>query len=185
MIHRVYAVGFGLYFGLAQTAYFFQMEILLTAAYTGFITATLAWIGGALAGLLMPRWLAGEESLARGLVAWHGAGLAAYYMALALLAFFPYDFSLLPVYCLLIMVSGAQAGHFFRANQKYFPSAASLFLMENNGFILGWLGGFAGFVAFGVGFNQVAPLALSAPLIPILLLYARACEASHTPETRP
>ncbi|MDH5510294.1 MAG: hypothetical protein OEZ32_08055 [Nitrospinota bacterium] len=188
MTRTIYALAFGLYFGVIQTAYFFGLEILLTAAYTSFITATLAWISGVIAGLFLPdgrgdggrmtnltvaKPLIARPLMAWPLVAWHIAGLLAYYGAMVLLSSFPYDFSLLPAYWILIMISGAQAGHFFRINQPYFPTAAQLFLMENNGFIIGWISGFGGFVALGVKSLLITPAALGLTLIPMILLHAR------------
>ncbi|MDH5637818.1 MAG: hypothetical protein OEZ04_04950 [Nitrospinota bacterium] len=182
MMRIIYALVFGVYFGVIQTAYFFGLEILLTAAYTSFVTATLAWISGAMAGLFLPDGQGANIRVAKPLVAkplvaplvaWHVAGLLAYYGAMALLYSFPYDFSLLPAYWILIMISGAQAGHFFRINQPYFPTSAQLFLMENNGFILGWVVGFGGFVALGVKSLLISPAALGVALIPMVLLHAR------------
>ena len=185
MIRRLYALAFGLHFGVMQTSYFFQLEILLTAAYTGFIMATLGWLAGVLAGLFLPGGHRQGHGVNTPLAAWHLAGLAAYYAALALLSLYPYNLTLLPVYCLLIMVSGAQSGNFFKLNQPLFPSTASLFFMENNGFIIGWVAGFIGFVMFGIGFLHYGPVVIGAALVPMILLYSGSLRLNNSASSHP
>ncbi|MDH5477277.1 MAG: hypothetical protein OEY50_03000 [Nitrospinota bacterium] len=191
MIRITYALLFGAYFGMIQTAYFFGLEILLTAAYTSFVTATLAWIGGAIAGLFLPDGHGTAQSstspagplVVGPLIGWHVAGLAAYYITSALLFSFPYNFAILPFCLPLIMVSGAQTGHFFRVNQPFFPTTAQLFLWENNGFIIGWLAGFTGFVVFGIQFLRFGPAALGLALAPLIFLRARSARVEQKEPT--
>jgi len=169
MTRYAYTILFGWWFGVIQSSYFFQLEIFLTAAYTGFITATLAWIAGSIAGLYLARPANGSPPL----IIWHAAGLAAYYTCLLSLAAFPYQLALTPLYFILIMVSGGQTGHFFAYNQKTFPKASTLFFMENNGFILGWLVGFSGFVMAGVDFHYYFPLVAGTALVPLALYHGK------------
>ena len=85
------------------------------------------------------------------------ASLVSYYLVMVLLRMVPYRIELLPVFGLLIVVCGIQAGHFFGANRALLESSSSLFFWENNGFVLGWIVGYAGFVGFGTAFHWLAP----------------------------
>jgi hypothetical protein len=143
----------GVLFAVVQTGLFFQLQLRLTAAYPSFLTVTLAWLVGSVAGL----WLGGRDRGANGFKIWMGASLLSYYLVMILLRMAPYRIELLPALGLLIVVGGIQAGHFFGANRALLESSASLFFWENNGFVLGWIVGYAGFVGFGTAFHWFAP----------------------------
>src|SRR5437773_2180125 len=113
---RSYFVASGFLFAFLQTGLFFQLQFRLTSAYPSFLAVTLAWLVGSGAGL----WLGRKEN-GGGRTAWLAASLAAYYLVLILLRQFPYRIGWLPVYGLLIAVSGAQAGHFFAVNRSLLP----------------------------------------------------------------
>ena len=152
-----YVVLMGLLFAFLQTGYFFQLQFRLTAAYPTFLTITLAWLLGSVAGL----WAGGREGRGEGeagRLAWLAASLASYYGVLVLLRRFPYQIEWLPAVGALIAVSGAQAGHFFAVNRALLDSSSRLFFWENNGFVLGWIGGWAGYVQFGNAFHWAAPV---------------------------
>ncbi len=151
-----HVVAMGLLFAFLQSGYFFQLQFRLTAAYPSFLATTLAWLLGSIAGV----WLGGrEEAGGRSIrrVLWLAASLGAYYLVLWLLRRFPYRTEWLPVLGLLIAVSGIQAGHFFGASRSLFKSAGRLFFWENNGFVLGWIAAFVGYVQLGSIFHWVAP----------------------------
>ncbi len=152
----VYATLMGIHFALLQTGYFFELQIGLTAAYPSFITVILSWLAGSVIGLRAGRGGADYSLLL------HVASLAAYGACVLLLNTWPYQTGLLPLYAALIMVSGAQAGYFFAVNTKLFSSVSRLFLMENNGFVAGWIIGFFGFVAFGHSFDIIGPATMGA-----------------------
>jgi len=159
-IRIAYALTMGLVFAFLQTGYFFQLQLRLTSAYPSFLTITLAWLAGSAAGV----WLGARASQAAqggrpvlAEAAWLAASLIAYYLVLVLLRAAPYRTSMLPLLALLIAVSGVQAGRFFGANSPLFASAGRLFLWENNGFVLGWIAAFAGYVGFGGVFHWAAP----------------------------
>ncbi len=73
---------------------------------------------------------------------------------------YPFVIALLPFYAAMIIICGVLAGCFFRVNSALLGSASRLFFIENNGFVLGWIIGFAGFVVYGSVFNLIAPLIL-------------------------
>lgn len=153
MTSIAHVAAMGLLFAVLQAGFFFELQLRLTAAYPSYLTVTLAWLLGSVAGL----WLGRKAEGASGLVGWMAASLAGYYLVLVLLRAFPYKIEALPVMGILIGVCGIQAGHFFGANRSLFESSSSLFLWENNGFLLGWVVGYAGYVAFGTLFHWISP----------------------------
>ncbi|NQV37613.1 MAG: hypothetical protein HQ509_06385 [Candidatus Marinimicrobia bacterium] len=155
-IKYLFVIVMGIFFALLQTCYFFQLEIWLTAAYPSFLTITMAWLLGNVVGLRLISDKTDSIFVSRRL--WVILSVIAYYSVLGLLHLFPYQMNLLPVYGVLIGVSGVMAGRFFVRSRSIFESSSRLFLMENNGFILGWIIGFLGFVRFGISFNLFAPL---------------------------
>jgi len=66
----------------------------------------------------------------------------------------------LPVYGVMIGISRVLVGRFFVGACFIFKTSARLFSMENNGFVVGWILGFLGFLWFGHTFNIVAPIVL-------------------------
>lgn len=168
--NSVFAVCMGLFFAVTQTGYFFQLELRLTAAYPSFLAVTIAWLGGSAAGLYFGEVGQKGRMPGAGVLMFLAASLLAYYMTIITLRAFPYRIELLALYCPLIAVSGAQAGHFFRVCQALFDRTSTLFFMENNGFVIGWIAGFFGFVLYGSMFNWVAPTVLFASLA--ALIYA-------------
>ena len=152
----VYVLSMGVFFALLQTGYFFQLQFRLTSAYPSFLAVTLAWLIGSAAGLWLSR-----NAGTRSVLVWLAASLAAYVLVLLLLRAFPYRMGWLPVVGLLICVSGIHAGVFFGASRHVLGTASRLFFWENNGFILGWIAGFAGYVRSGNTFHWVAPAALA------------------------
>jgi len=148
---EVYATLMGVHFALLQTGYFFELQIGLTAAYPSFITVILSWLAGSVIGLRAGR---GDADYS---ISSHIASLAAFGACVFSLRTWPYQMELAPLYATLIMISGAQAGHFFAANTKLFKSVSRLLFMENNGFIAGWIIGFFGFVMFGHRFDIIGP----------------------------
>lgn len=164
----------GVFFAILQTSYFFELEIWLTAAYPGFLTIMLGWLLGNVLGLAAgKRWDNKGRSPLILLSVFILASLTAYYISISLLKAYPYQMAYLPFYAVMIMVSGAQAGHFFNASRSIFISVSTLFFLENNGFVIGWIIGFFGFVMYGSRFNVVAPGALGIVCIFLLWLAVR------------
>ncbi len=162
-----YVTSMGVFFAILQTSYFFELEIWLTAAYPGFLTIMLGWLTGNILGLAAGRRWDRERRSFAVLSTLLFASLIAYYLSTSFLKAHPYQMAYLPFYAVMIMVSGAQAGHFFNASRSIFDSASTLFFHENNGFVIGWIIGFFGFITYGSWFNLVAPAALG--LLCILL----------------
>ncbi|MFQ6678736.1 MAG: hypothetical protein ACE5D0_10535 [Fidelibacterota bacterium] len=154
----LFVIMMGIFFALIQTCYFFQLEIWLTAAYPAYLTIMLGWLIGNVAGLRM--FQSGENPNKSSLSLWLILSVAAYYFTICFLQVFPYRMELLPIYGVMIGVSGALAGRFFVSARFIFKTSAKLFFMENNGFVLGWILGFMGFVWRGHTFNLVAPLVM-------------------------
>ncbi len=150
---RIYLILSGLLFAVLQSAYFFVLEIRLTAAYPSFLAVTLGWLVGSVVGL---RW---GSRLAE--MMWILLSLLAFFSTQTLLYKFPYATWMLPVAALMIAVSGAQAGAFFRQNREMMKSASRLFFWENNGFIVGWIVGFTCFVKFGPVYLIIGPAAMA------------------------
>src|SRR5690606_8334923 len=89
------------------------------------------------------------------------AGLVAYFACAGLLAVFPFNSSLTPIYATLTVVTGVYPGIFFvRMGRVY--TARALFFRENNGFLLGIAGGTLAFMLLGRSVLWAAPLAAAA-----------------------
>jgi hypothetical protein len=155
MTGRVFALTFGLLLALLQTGYFFHLSVRLTAAYPSYLTVLVGWLAGSAVGLAMARRHGGT-------LRWIGAALLAYYVSYGLLRLFPYDLSLLPLHAVAVFVCGIMAGVFFVEARPLLPTAAALFFWENNGFVLGWLVGFFGYVKGAETFTLAAPPAVAA-----------------------
>lgn len=171
--NSIFAVCMGLFFAITQMGYFFQLELRLTAAYPSFLAVTIAWLGGSAAGLYFGRIGAKGSVPGKGVLAFLAVSLLAYYTTIMTLQVFPYRIGLLALYFPLIAVSGAQAGHFFRVCQALFDRTSTLFFMENNGFVFGWVTGFFGFVLYGSLFNWIAPAILFVSLSILIAVSSR------------
>ena len=148
-----YVILVGVFFALLQSSYFFLMAIHLTSAYPSFLAVTIGWLIGVGLGLRLGQW--------GGDLVWLGLSLAAFYGCQVLLKQVEYQVALLPVCGLFIAVSGAHSGAFFRNNRETLATVGRLFFWENNGFLAGWLIGFAGFILAGPVFHWVAPIVLA------------------------
>jgi hypothetical protein len=83
--------------------------------------------------------------------------IAAYYFFLIMLFFNKFNTILLPVYLILITMSSIYAGYFFPFQSKFFKKINYLFLIENNGFVLGILSAYILFMFYGIGFLIFSP----------------------------
>jgi hypothetical protein len=150
-----YATTMGALFAALQSGCFFELQFRMTAAYPSYLAVTVGWLVGSVAGLRV-----GRRQDGRGRSAWLAASLAAYYLLLLALRALAYRVEWLPLLGLAIVIMGMQAGHFFAANRTLLPTASRLFLWENNGFVIGWIGAFAGQVALGEKLHWYLPLLL-------------------------
>lgn len=167
----LFVIIMGVFFAVLQTCYFFQLEIWLTAAYPSFLTIMLGWLVGSIAGLIILS--SSSRVILKSCRTWLVLSIGAYYSVIGLLQTYPYRMKFLPIYGILIGISGVLAGRFFVEFRLIFKTTARLFFMENNGFVLGWILGFWGFVWYGHTFNLVAPLALGLVCFTLLLLVLR------------
>jgi hypothetical protein len=163
------AVTAGLLFAACQVGYFVRMEFSLSSTYVSYYATIGVWLLGALVGLAIRGDRTGGPLLL--------AGLAAYYLAGAVLARAPYDFGLLPLYGLCIFTTALYSGHFFRRARRSFGSANSLFFHENNGFLLGYLLAVAQLLLHGQVSQQILPAVLAAAHLLCRLAADRAGEA--------
>lgn len=147
----------GVLLGVQQIGLIFLLQGRVSSSVLTYLAVTLAWLLGTAAGLFLPGCAA--------LGAWRAAGLAAYYLVAATATLAPYDLRALPLYGLLIGVSGAFAGRFFRTTYAAGGDARRLFLFENNGFILGMIGATVGIMQSGLRGALAAPALAAAVLV--------------------
>ncbi|MBI4667258.1 MAG: hypothetical protein HY751_12720 [Nitrospinae bacterium] len=165
ILKHSYALSMGVFFAVLQTCYFFQLEIWVTAAYPGFLTITVAWLAGSGLGLWLANKHSGHGLTPLNLTLWLAASVLAFYLSEGLCGYVPFRIEMLWIHGILIGVSGAQAGHFFAAHSKIFNRSSTLFFMENNGFVVGWILGFLGYISLGIPFANLAPVALAGLLV--------------------
>jgi hypothetical protein len=88
------------------------------------------------------------------------SSVVAYYCFLIILLFNKFNTSLLSVYVPLIVVSSVYAGYFFPFQSKFFERINYLFLIENNGFVLGILLAYILFIFCGINFLLLFPVVI-------------------------
>lgn len=160
LIRGIYPVLVGMLLGLLQTGLFFQLSFTLSSSFGTYLMITVCWLAGSAVGVTLAR---------QGIVPQRPAllllgGVAAYFTCAALLAVFPFNSALTPLYAVLTAVTGLYPGVFFvRMGRVY--SARALFFRENNGFILGVAGGTVAFMLLGRSVLWVAPLATAALIL--------------------
>jgi hypothetical protein len=153
----IYPLLVGLLLGLLQTGLFFQLTFTLSSGFGTYLLVTLCWlIGGALGVYSMARLkIATGVFLLLALVAFGVCG--------ALLELMPFNTTIWPVYGLLVGLAGLYPGVFF-ARMAPLYLARTLFLWENNGFILGLVIGTLLFMVAGRLALWLAPLLVAVVL---------------------
>ncbi len=124
----------GLMLGLLQTGLFFQLTSTLSSGFGTYLLITLCWLIGSAFGVL------GGEKLPLRMVPLLVLAFAAYGLCGLLLARFPFETGLWPIYAMLVVLIGTFPGLFF-ARMAPAYRARTLFLLENNGFIAGLITG--------------------------------------------
>lgn len=160
MIKKAYATVCGLHFALLQFGYLLLLQMDVSSTYLTYMIVSLAWIGGTLLGLW---WKNLNPMLAL------TVGIISYDLSYILLISYPFRDFVLPLAFIGIMLTGLWAGRFFVVLLPLFAQTNQLFLLENNGFIIGIIGIFLGFSFLGIGFMLWAPLATTA----FLLIHAK------------
>lgn len=148
MIKKNYALISGLHFALLQFGYVLLLQMNLSSTYLTYMIISLSWITGSLLGLWW-KTLNPLPALA--------TGIASYYLIYTVIALHPFEAFILPLSAMGIMLTGLWAGRFFVILIPLFEKTDQLFLMENNGFILGIMAIFLGFSLFGTHFMLWAP----------------------------
>jgi len=145
----VYVFTIGVWLAVVQVALFCSLEMLLSSALVTYLTIVCAWLVGAGLGVWIPRgrwsavlmWLTGASPyLVYGLLAWH-----------------PFETSLIWVHGVLIGMIALFAGQFFQQERTTFQHVGALFFWENTGFTVGLILGVVGIMLGGRTFITVAP----------------------------
>ncbi len=123
------AFALGLFFSVLQFSYFFLLEAYVSSRAVSFFFALFFWLCGFLIGLNQRR----IKSLAVLVV----LSVVCYYLASILVQQYPYTYSMFAVVGVALLLSGIAPGYYFPWAKRRFTRVKSLFLHENNGFILG------------------------------------------------
>ncbi len=153
LLYAVYPSIVGILLGILQTGLFFQLSFTLSSSFGTFLMITLCWLLGSAIGV----------SFATRLPLYTGVfvifSLGCYFACALLVGAMPFNTQLWPVYAIFITFVGLYPGVFFaRMGNVY--SARILFFRENNGFILGLIGGTLLFLLFGRMVLWLMPLIL-------------------------
>ncbi len=139
----------GLHFGILLICLYLTLQMFVSASFVTLLVVGVAWILGIILNM--------KFAVPRSLSASMGVSIISYYVLLmATSVFTPYEF-LLPVFAILIVLVALPAGSFFREYASRF-SSSSMFLHQNNGFVLGYVLSLFGFAEWGVNFLYWAPL---------------------------
>lgn len=141
----------GVWLALLQFAYFFLLEVRLSSRAESFFAALFCWLVGFLVGL--------NVRSPRAFPVLIVAAPLGYYVAYAVMAARPYDWSVLPVVAACIALGGALAGAFFPHASERFARVKPLLLHENNGYLVGLVLALLGSVFAGRALLGAAPAA--------------------------
>ncbi len=119
----------GAYFGALQWSAFFLLQSYLASTATVYLLATLAWLGGSLAGLAAPG--RAREGW------WLAVSVSAYLFLFQWARAHPYELQWLPVLLVAVAGMGGYAGRFFRFRATGGEGSQRLFFTENTGFVAG------------------------------------------------
>lgn len=149
----LFAFTAGLYFAACQVGFFTYLEFNLSSTFVSYYATIGVWLLGGFVGLLLRK-----DALTIPLLL---GGLGAYYLHPFVLAKFPFDMRLLPIYLSFIFVTALYSGYFFRHAGQSFRSAKSIFFHENNGFLVGYMLAVVELLLYGQVTQQVLPLVMA------------------------
>jgi hypothetical protein len=129
-----YPILVGLMLGLLQIGLFFQLSSMLSSGFGTYLMITLCWLTGSALGVTYGAKLAPRTAYLLALA------LASYGLCGFLLSCLPFETEFWPVYAALVTLIGTYPGLFFARMAAVYP-ARTLFLLENNGFIVGMVVG--------------------------------------------
>jgi hypothetical protein len=151
LLQWVYPALVGILLGLLQTGLFFQLTFTLSSSFRTFLMITVCWLLGSVLGVRLARRVTLHLN---GFVL---LGLLAYFACFGLLAAYPFNTQLWLVYAGFILLTGLYPGVFFVRLSEYY-TARQLFFRENNGFIIGLIGGTLLFLLFGRSALWILPV---------------------------
>jgi hypothetical protein len=154
---QIYPALVGLLLGLLQTGLFLQLASTLSSSIGTFLLVTLCWLLGSAVGvtyLAKKRWPTNAYLL---------VALLAYAACIVILNAAPFNTRWWPLYGLLIVLTGFYPGVFF-ARMSAVYRARTLFLGENNGFIVGLVLGSLFFMLLGRAALWAVPIVVAALL---------------------
>jgi hypothetical protein len=158
LLHGVYPSLVGVLLGLLQTGLFFQLSFALSSSFRTFLMVTVAWLVGSAVGTRI-----GPRKNLR-LNDFLAVALLAYFVCAALPLIAPFRTDIWFVYAGLIALTGLYPGVFFVHLGAVYP-ARTLFFRENNGFILGLVGGTVLFLIAGRLALWIAPVFATAAVV--------------------
>jgi hypothetical protein len=142
ILRSVYPSLVGILLGLLQTGLFFQLTFTLSSSFRTFLMITVCWLVGSVVGIRLAKEVRVQLNSLTLL------GMLAYFACVALLGAAPFNTRLWPIYAILIVLMGLYPGVFFVRLGGYYR-ARQLFFRENNGFIVGLIGGTLLFLMLG------------------------------------
>lgn len=161
LLRGIYPPVTGILFGLLQTGLYFQLSFALSSSFQTFLMITVCWLIGSAIGVQVTRKIMLRQAWVYGLLL---LMLAAYFACALLLSAEPFNTGLWPIYALLIIMTGLYPGVFFvRMGRVY--TARTLFLWENNGFIIGIITATMLFLLMGRGILWAVPLIFAAAIL--------------------
>ncbi|MCI0351012.1 MAG: hypothetical protein L0Z53_16420 [Acidobacteriales bacterium] len=152
--HHLYPALVGVLLGLLQTGLFLQLTFTLSSSIGSFLLVTLCWLLGSALGVVYLGKLGFPAS------AFLLLALVAYGACVVMLNAAPFNTRWWPVYAMLIVMTGFYPGVFFARMSAVFR-ARTLFLRENNGFIVGLVLGSLLFMLLGRAALWAAPIAVA------------------------
>jgi hypothetical protein len=163
----------GILLGLLQTGLFFQLTFTLSSSFRTFLMVTVCWLLGSIIGIRIAR----QTNIpTNGFVL---LALLAYFGCVILLAIAPFNTQLWPVYAALIVFTGFYPGVFFVRFGEYY-TARALFFRENNGFILGLIGGTLLFLVLGRAALWITPILAAGAVMICTTIFFRSTSRSET-----
>ena len=129
-----YPILVGLMLGLLQTGLFFQLTTTLSSGFGTYLMITLCWLMGSALGVTYGPKFAPRTTYLLVLA------LASYGLCGVLLSRLPFETGFWPVYAVLVALIGTYPGLFFARMASVYHTR-TLFLLENNGFIVGLVAG--------------------------------------------
>jgi hypothetical protein len=153
----VYPIMVGLMLGLLQVGLFFQLTSMLSSGFGTYLMITLCWLIGSAVGVTFGARIAPRTTYLLVLA------LASYGLCGFLLSRLPFETESWPAYAVLVALIGTYPGLFF-ARMASVYRARTLFLLENNGFIIGMVTGTLLLMLVGRVALWIAPVAVGVTL---------------------